>query len=244
MTGIDGLIFDLDHTLYSLAHASESMFVRATIEAALELAAEIGDPLTRPEAEAMLKHAPEWARADVQKLVRERGYNEARLFEIFNRHAFAEVSSAMALGRDPALHDALLPFAGKAVIVTHSSRYWAENAVKLLGIEDIFPPECIVALDDPAVNFRGKHESTAPYDAALRILDLPPEKVAVVEDTSKNLVIPHDMGMTTVLLTWNKKVDRADHPHVDQFHRTAADFVQSITPPPPPWPDHPPPLRY
>lgn len=244
MTGIDGLIFDLDHTLYSLAAAREEMFVRASIEAALELAQEMGDPLTRAEAEAILQNAKEWQRADMQKLIHERGYSEERLFDIFNRHAFGNVKPAMEKGMDPELAATLAPWKGKAVIITHASRYWAEQAVELLGLQDIFPPERIIALNDPAIAFQGKDKSTVAFDAALDILGLPPERVAMVEDTSKNLVIPHDLGMTTVLLTWGKAIEPSDHPHVDQFHDTAADFVRSLMPPPSRGPDHPPPLRY
>jgi putative hydrolase of the HAD superfamily len=233
MTGIEGLIFDLDHTLYSLAHANEGMFLRASVEAALELAREMGDTLTRTEAETLLQNAKEWQLADMQKLIRDRGYSEPRLFELFNRHAFGNVKPAMEKGLDPGLAAALAPWKGKAVIVTHSSRYWAEQAVKLLGLQDIFPPERIIALNDPAVAFQGKDKSTAAFDAALEILGLPADKTAMVEDTAKNLSIPHGMGMTTVLLTWGRPVASEDYPQVDRFHNTAGEFLRSLTPPAP-----------
>jgi putative hydrolase of the HAD superfamily len=230
---MEGFIFDLDHTLYSLAFANEGMFVRASIEASLEAALLRGIAFEREEAERLLRRAPEWDRADMQTLIRERGFDEELLFEIFNRHAFGNVSPAIAQGRDPRLAAALAPYKGRAVIVTHASRYWAERAVELLGLQDIFPPGRILALDDPAIAFRGKHQSEVPFREALKILGLPPESVAMVEDTSKNLVIPHAMGITTVLLTWGKPVAPADHPHVDRFHDTAVDFLRSLPPPAP-----------
>ncbi len=240
MTGINGLIFDLDHTLYSLAGASEGHFIRACVETALEMAAGTGAPMERADAERLIQHAAAWDTGDLRALGVERGYDEARLFEIFNRHAFTELKTTMEQGRDPRLREALAPHNEKAVIVTHGSRYWAEKVVELLGLQDIFPPERILALDDPAIAFQGKHESEVPFREALKILGLPPESVAVVEDTSKNLVIPHRMGMTTVLLVWGKPVPQ-DHPHVSQFHDTAADFLQSLLPPPAPAPGWQPP---
>src|ERR1700743_415750 len=100
MTGIEGFIFDLDHTLYSLAAGREEQFIRACVETALEMSALMGAPMTRTEAEQRIRPAGEWDTSDLLALGIERGYDAERLFEIFNRQAFAELKPTIEQGRD------------------------------------------------------------------------------------------------------------------------------------------------
>jgi FMN phosphatase YigB (HAD superfamily) len=231
MTGIDGFIFDLDHTLYSLAAAFEEMFVRAAVAAALEVAETQGLPLTPNEAQSLLRNSKTWETSDLMKLVHERGFDEDLLFEAYGRHSFRILQPVIEHGRDPELHDALAPFKDRAVILTHGSRGWAESIIKVLGLEDIFPPERILAYDDPAIDFHAKNSETRPFLAALKLLGLPPERVAMVEDTPDNLVIAQGFGITTVLVTWGRPIQPEDYPQVDRFHNTAAEFLRSLPPP-------------
>ncbi len=231
MTGIDGLIFDLDHTLYSLAAAREEMFVRAAVAAALDVAATQGLPLTPEEAELLVQHSKTWETSDLMKLVDERGFDEDLLFSAYARHSFRILQSTIEQGRDPDLHAALEPFRDRVVILTHGSRGWAEAIVEILGLGDIFPPERILAYDDPAIDFHAKNADTRPFIEALRVLGLPPNRVAMVEDTPDNLVIAQGFGITTVLVTWGRPISPEDYPHVDRFHNTAAEFLHSLPPP-------------
>lgn len=84
------------------------------------------------------------------------------------------------------------------VIVTHGSRPWAERALKTLGIRQYFKDSHIFCLED--MNFSGKGASPRAYLEIMQKLGHAPHQVAMVEDSHKNLVYAHQLGMTTFLL--------------------------------------------
>ncbi|KAA2236152.1 pyrimidine 5'-nucleotidase [Salinarimonas soli] len=137
-------------------------------------------------------------------------------------HSAIELNEALgaAIGRLP----------GRKLILTNGSRRHAENVARKLGVlehfEDVF--------DIAASDFVPKPERRA-YEIFLDRHHVDPARSAMFEDIAKNLVVPHDLGMTTVLVV-PKTLDpfresfeqEAVHaPHIDHITNDLADFLVS-----------------
>ena len=88
---------------------------------------------------------------------------------------------------------ALLP--GRKLILTNGSVAHAGAVLERLGIASQF--EAI--FDIIAAELEPK-PAQQTYDRFLKLHDVDPAKAAMFEDLSRNLVVPHDLGMTTVLV--------------------------------------------
>ncbi|MDP1701001.1 MAG: HAD hydrolase-like protein, partial [Aestuariivirga sp.] len=76
---------------------------------------------------------------------------------------------------------------------------------------------------------------SGPYEKFIRQTNIRPETSAMFEDIARNLEAPHEMGMTTVLVTSDDNADanilngigRSDHVH----HVTSdlAEFLKAIS---------------
>jgi putative hydrolase of the HAD superfamily len=96
---------------------------------------------------------------------------------------------------NPALGAALEKLPGRKLILTNGTRKHADAVVARLELhghfEDVFD---IVAMElDPK-------PSAASYDRFLKAHDVVPSRAAMFEDLSRNLEVPHALGMTTVLV--------------------------------------------
>jgi putative hydrolase of the HAD superfamily len=103
---------------------------------------------------------------------------------------------------DLALDEALHALPGRKLIFTNGTVAHAESVLKRLGVtrhfNDIFD---IVHSDYIPKPQRG------PYEKFVRQTDIRPETSAMFEDIARNLEAPHDMGMTTVLVTSDHNAD-------------------------------------
>jgi putative hydrolase of the HAD superfamily len=77
------------------------------------------------------------------------------------------------------------------------------------------------------------------YQKFLRLHDVDPAKAAMFEDLARNLVVPHELGMTTVLVvpdgsrevvreTW--ELEGRDAAHVDYVTDDLTGFLQRLKP--------------
>jgi len=205
---IDTWVFDLDNTLYP---------------ASCRLFDQIDKKMTGLVSE-ILKIAPTEARTIQKGLFHKYGTTLRGLMvehEVdpiyFLRHAhdidYAPVPANVEL--DEALH--ALP--GRKLIFTNGTVAHAESVLKQLGVtrhfKDIFD---IVHSDYIPKPERG------PYEKFIRQTKIRPESSAMFEDIARNLQAPHDMGMTTVLVTSD---DNADANILNGLGR--ADYVHHVT---------------
>jgi putative hydrolase of the HAD superfamily len=216
---IDTWVFDLDNTLYP---------------ASCRLFDQIDRKMTGLVSE-ILKIAPAEARTVQKGLFHKYGTTLRGLMvehevdpTYFLRHAhdidYAPVPQNIPL--DEALH--ALP--GRKLIFTNGTVSHAESVLERLGItrhfNDIFD---IVHSDYIPKPERG------PYEKFIRQTNIKPETSAMFEDIARNLQAPHDMGMTTILVTSDDNADanilngigRADYVH----HVTSdlAEFLKSVS---------------
>ena len=112
---------------------------------------------------------------------------------------------------DHALGDAIERLPGRRLILTNGSRKHAEAVASKIGILDHF--EDVFDLAD--ANFTPKPNREA-YDIFLDRHGVDPTRAAMFEDIAKNLRVPHDLGMTTVLV-----VPQTVDPYRDAFEQEA-----------------------
>jgi putative hydrolase of the HAD superfamily len=132
----------------------------------------------------------------------------------------------------PALAAAIERLPGRKLIYTNGSRRHAERVAGKLGVlhlfEDIFD---IVASD-----FVPKPERE-PYEKFLVRHGVEPRAAAMFEDMPHNLEVPHDLGMTTVLVH-SSYVDHpvqlrirnwtTPPPHIHHMTRDLTGFLETI----------------
>ena len=136
---------------------------------------------------------------------------------------------------NPALGAAIEKLAGRKLILTNGTRKHAEAVTRRLAIhrhfDDVFD---IVAA--------GLEPKPLPqtYDRFLAAHAVDPAKAAMFEDLPRNLVVPHALGMTTVLVVpprtrevfrqdW--ELEGRDASHVDHVTDDLTAFLQGIAPP-------------
>lgn len=96
---------------------------------------------------------------------------------------------------NPALGLALQQLSGRKLILTNGTRKHADAVMRRLDIhghfEDIF--DIVAAELEPK-------PSQKTYERFLERHDVDPAHAAMFEDLARNLAVPHDLGMTTVLV--------------------------------------------
>ena len=133
---------------------------------------------------------------------------------------------------DPALGAAIAQLPGRKLVLTNGTRRHAEAVMSRLEISEHFEDVFDIAAADLEPKPR-----PAVYDRFLARHRVDPEKAAIFEDLSRNLEVPHALGMTTVLVvpSGTREVLREewelagrDAPHVDYVTDDLADFLRAI----------------
>jgi|SRR5579884_2739572 len=133
---------------------------------------------------------------------------------------------------NPALGDALETLPGRKLILTNGTRKHAEAVMRRLEIdrhfEDVF--------DIAAANLDPKPLPQV-YERFLKRHDVDPARAAIFEDLARNLEVPHELGMTTVLVVpegqqkvvrENWELEGRDAPHVDYVTDDIVGFVMRL----------------
>lgn len=196
---IDGIVFDLDGTLYrDDGEAMDSAYESAGVAAALAAGA-----LLSAEAALLVARKSFASHGYYAKGFEAYGVDPEDFHFRFHIHLKDEAMEAVE-----GLHDALAACGtDRFVIATHSSRDWASRAVRRLLLDHLFPAERIITLED--CRFRDKRSDEEPFRRALAILGTAPERTAVIEDSARNLVIPKQIGMATLLVNYRDQAKPA-----------------------------------
>lgn len=133
---------------------------------------------------------------------------------------------------DAALGAAIAELPGRKLVLTNGTRRHAEAVMRRLDIaqhfEDVF--------DIAAAELEPKPRPQV-YDRFLARHSVDPRRAAIFEDLARNLVVPHALGMTTVLVVpaGTREVFREewelagrDDPHVDHVTEDLAGFLRDI----------------
>lgn len=185
-------VFDLDNTLYP---ADCNLFAQVDHRMGTFIQNYLGVPY-------------EYARHLQKSYYRQFGTTLAGLMRIHKMepNAFLEYVHDIDLSpvpEHPQLAAAIEKLPGRKLIFTAGSRRHAENVAGKLGVLHLFDDIC----DIVATGFIPKEQREA-YDRMIRAHGVIPNHAAMFEDMPHNLVAPHQLGMTTVLVHSNY----IDHP--------------------------------
>jgi putative hydrolase of the HAD superfamily len=221
---VEAWIFDLDNTLYP---PSSRLFELIDQRMSLFIAHRFGlDGLS--------------ARALQKNYYRTYGTTLRGLMTVdgIDPHEFMDFVHEIDHGRliaNPELAEAIGRLPGKRFILTNGSVRHAEGVAKSLGIDHLFDG----VFDIAAADFIPKPESVV-YERFLDHFGVTPTRAAMFEDLAHNLVVPHRMGMTTVLVTpvgedaperMRHADDGTQGPHVDHVTDDLTGFLRRIITP-------------
>ncbi|UGY18217.1 pyrimidine 5'-nucleotidase [Bradyrhizobium septentrionale] len=133
---------------------------------------------------------------------------------------------------NPAMGAAIAKLPGRKLILTNGSVDHVDAVLDRLGITNHFDG----VFDIIAADLEPK-PAPQTYQKFLRLHDVDPAKAAMFEDLARNLVVPHELGMTTVLVvpdgsqevvreTW--ELEGRDAAHVDHVTDDLTGFLQRL----------------
>ena len=212
-------IFDLDNTLY---RADNGIF------------AQIDANMTRFVAQ-LLGMERDAARQVQKQLYRDHGTTLAGLVAVHRIDpepylSFVHDIDLSGLAPDPVLHGALARLPGRRFVFTNGCRNHAARILERLQMADLFDQ----IWDIRTIGFVPK-PGQAAYDAAVSAGAVTPARAAMFDDIARNLVVPHEMGMTTVWLecqsAWSRQGPEfpvASNAHIDHEIRDLGIFLNNI----------------
>jgi putative hydrolase of the HAD superfamily len=219
---IDTWVFDLDNTLYS-HHLNLSRQMEERIRDY------IANFLDVPREEAIRVHRDYYKRygTSMRGLMTEHGMKPDDFLE------FVHQIDHSLLAPNPALSAALERLPGRKLILTNGPRMHADAVMRRLAIHDQFED----VFDIIAAEFEPK-PSPVTYDRFLARHGVDPKSSAMFEDLARNLIVPHELRMTTVLVVpggtfavlhddW--EFEGRDAPHVDHVTEDLVAFLQAIS---------------
>jgi len=210
---IDTWVFDLDNTLYP---ATSDLWPKIDQRITLYLGAIYG--LDGMSSRALQKYYYERYGTTLRGLMEELGIGAQEYLE------FTHDIDRSSLLPDPLLAGAIGALPGRKLILTNGSREHALLTAGALGLESHFDAIFDIADADfipkpaPATyaRFFGRHE-------------IDPLRAVIFDDLARNLIIPHESGMTTVLVA--PAQSQAVHREAFETDQVAAapyiDFVTS-----------------
>jgi putative hydrolase of the HAD superfamily len=135
---------------------------------------------------------------------------------------------------NPILGDALERLPGRKLILTNGTRKHAEAVMKRLDIDKHFED----VFDIAAADLEPKPKPLV-YDRFLKKHGVDPQKAAMFEDLARNLEVPHQLGMTTILVVPPKtrqiiregwELEGREAPHVHHVTEDLTGFLKEIRP--------------
>lgn len=192
---VEHWVFDLDNTLYPpRARLFDQIEIRMTnfVMAALNV--------DRAEADRLRAHYWQRYGTTLAGLMREHGVDPGPYLDDVHDISLDH------LERDHDLAAMIGDLPGKRIVYTNGPVPYARNVLKARGLETAFHE--VYGIE--SADFSPKPERGA-FECVFAQAGCAPEKGAMFEDDHRNLAVPSDMGMKTVLV---HRPDDPDHPHV------------------------------
>lgn len=218
-TAPQGILWDLDNTLYPSNHAVHSTFNEAVARAALEF----GVPMTFEEAVQLATSSFMKHRYSGLEFVTNYGIPFPDLHHMVDK--FLDTSLISRCGDTCELFTSHKGM--DHALITHASRKWALQILKNIGIENWFPEHRVFAFEN--YDFESKARSRRPFEMALASINRNPEDCMMVEDTIENLKVPFEMGITTVYLH-HGELPREIPDYVDYSFENARILLRALKP--------------
>lgn len=220
-TGVEAWVFDLDNTLYP-AHVN----LFAQIDK--RISEYIAKLLSMDEVTARIRQK-EYYRDYGTTL---RGLMLEHQIEPDDFLAYVHDIDYSPVQPDPKLGKAIAALPGRKFIFTNGDRPHAERTAAALGITDHFED----IFDIVAAGLMPK-PNRETYELFLKQTGVAPARAAMFEDLTRNLLVPHKLGMRTVLIVpqgtrevfreaW--EMEGQDAPHVDFATDDLGGFLHAV----------------
>ncbi len=213
---VEGIIWDLDNTLYRFTSA----FRHHCNEAAAKLAVQIGLDMSEEEAFALAEKSESLYGYSIHYYVKDYGMSYRDV-----HGAYHDMIDVVHIDMIAGIRDHLLALDKPQVILTNASRGWAYRALTHAGLKDLFPDDKIIAVED--ADFEAKSISAKGFNLAVERLNVPPKNIIMVDDLARNLKIAHDIGMQTAHICYDEVQDNLED-HVHAQFETAIDCAQIL----------------
>ena len=196
-------VFDLDHTLYPPAARLFEQIERRMTDY-------IAKALSMPRAGADRLRRDYWARygTTLAGLMAEHGLDP---------HPYLAEVHDIDLGHmtpDRELRAALAALPGRRLVHTNASSGHAERVLAALGLEGLF--EAVYGVE--AALFHAKPQRAA-FETVFGAAGIAGPDAAMFEDDPRNLAVPHELGLATVLVARERPPDLHIHHHTDNLTR-------------------------
>lgn len=208
-------VFDLDNTLYP---ASVNLFAQIRPRMSNWLM----QHFSIDAAEAAIMREDYWNRygTTLAGLVAEHRIDP---LEFLNYSHDIDLS---VLNPDPALAQAIARLPGRRVVFTNGDTAYAARVLAARGLSDIF--DAVYGAEHAGFTSKPRPEAFARVFARE---GLAPRESAMFEDDLRNLAVPHDLGLATVLVGDTEAATRGDHmAHVDHRTDDLTGFLARILP--------------
>lgn len=123
------------------------------------------------------------------------------------------------LSRDAALRNEIAALPGRRIIFTNGDAPYATKVLAARGLENTF--DAIYGIEH--TGWRPKPKRAA-FDAIITADGFDPKRASMFEDDPRNLAVPFEMGMRTVLVT----PEPMDHTHIQHHTGDLTDFLSQI----------------
>jgi putative hydrolase of the HAD superfamily len=221
-THVDTWVFDLDNTLYP-----------HHVNLWQQVDKRIGEFVSR-----FLHVSPEEARGIQKDYYRRFGTTMRGMMTMHGVRAddylaYVHQIDHSPLTANPAMGAAIAKLPGRKLILTNGSVDHADKVLERLGLSDHFD----AVFDIIAAQLQPK-PAQETYQRFLKLHDVDPAKAAMFEDLARNLAIPHQLGMTTVLVVpdgsrevvredW--ELEGRDASHVDYVTDNLTGFLHRLS---------------
>lgn len=186
---IQGIIWDLDNTLYQFTDE----FITVCNIAAAKAAQELGINLSYDDTLKLAERSELEHGYSMHGYVTDHGLSYADLHFPFHQNIDEKVIQPI----EGAI-EVLEFFRGRQVILTNASRCWANRALKFIGSNHLFEDEDIIPMED--VGFEAKASNDDGFLKGADLLKINPEEVLMVDDLDRNLKRASQLGMQTVYM--------------------------------------------
>jgi len=194
-------VFDLDNTLYPpAARLFDQIEVRMT-DWVMRVAA-----VDRPEANRLRQHYWKMYGTTLAGLMAEHRLDPMDYLRDVHDIRFD------ALEPDAALAGHIRDLPGRRIVYTNGSAPYAERVLEARGLSGCF--DAIYGVEH--AEFRPKPERAA-FEHIFALDRLDPAQAAMFEDDPRNLAVPHDLGMKTVLVAPAPEPGDHIHHHTDDL---------------------------
>ncbi|MGL4439974.1 MAG: pyrimidine 5'-nucleotidase [Bosea sp. (in: a-proteobacteria)] len=202
---VDTWVFDLDNTLYP--HESQ---VWPQVDARITLYLTELFGLDGMSSRALQKYFYQRYGTTLNGLMQENNVSPDDFLD------FVHQIDLTHLDPDPYLGEAIAALPGRKLIYTNGTRKHAENVAGKLGILGKF--DGVFGISEGGLTPKPEKVAFERFFAAFGVN---PANAAMFEDMEKNLIVPHDVGMRTVLIlpktpdpfreAWEQVIVKAGH---------------------------------